>query len=505
MTGSAGNLAAVLEAWAAERGWDERVAFVAGEERTFTYREVHDGAARGASLLADAGAGPGDRVLVALDDGIEFVWAFLAAVRLGAVAVPVNPRLTPDDHRWLTADCGAAVAVCSVDLAERLAGRTRVVTAEGLEDALGAHPPLPAAGVTGDTPAYAQYTSGTTGAPKAALHRHGDPLVYFRAFATPALALGPADVVHSVSKLYFAYGLGNSLFFPLLSGARALLRATPPRAEEVTAAVARHRVTVLFAVPTLYAHLVASAAPGAFISLRAAVSAGEPLVPALAERVRNVLGCPVLDGLGSTEVGQTFASNTLDCWRDGTVGRPLPPYEVTVRDSADRDLPAGEIGTLWVRGPTVMLEYLGRPEATARVRRGAWLCTGDRASLDAEGFLRLHGRADDIEIVAGICLTPQEVEEVLARHPALTEVAVAGVRHPSGASRLEAFAVLSPGAVPDVVAAELVAMTRARLAPYKVPRAVHFVDALPRTPTGKLRRFVLRAGGDASAVLEHGA
>lgn len=489
------NLAGFLEARAVEGGWAGEVAFVVGD-RDVTHGEVHEGAARAASFLSGLGAGRGDRVLIALPDGVELVWSFLGAVRLGAIAVPVNPRLTAADHRIAAADTGARVVVCSADLAERFAGGPVVVRGEELEAAIAGCPLRQPADVAAGAGAYAQYTSGTTGPPRAALHAHGHPLVYFEAFARPAIAIDRGDVVLSVSKLYFAYGLGNSLFFPLLAGCRAVLHPGHPRPDDVAEVVRRHAVTVLYAVPTFYAHLVAGGRPDAFASLRVAVSAGEPLTVALAERARAFLGCPVLDGLGSTEVGQTFASNTLGGWRDGTVGRALPPYRVSVRDDGGRDVAPGQVGALWVAGPTLLLGYLGGPSGAAVARTGEWSSTGDRAVLDGDGLLHLRGRSDDVELVGGISVSPLEIEAVLCRHPGVTEVAVAGVVGPDGASRLEAFVVAAPGAVPALgLGPELVALARAELAPFKVPRTVAFVDALPRTPTGKLRRFVLRAGG----------
>lgn len=494
------NLAAVLEARAVQGGWAGDVAFVV-EGRQFTHAQVHDGAARAASLLEGMGVRAGDRALIALADGVEFAWAFLGAIRLGAVAVPVNPRLTEADHRHAADDTGAPVVVCSADLAARFADRT-VAPAEGLETALAAHPRREPADVVPGQGAYAQYTSGTTGAPKAALHGHGDPLVYFDAFARRAIALDRADVVLSVSKLYFAYGLGNSLFFPLLAGCRAVLLPGRPSPDDVGELVLRHAVTVLFSVPTFYAHLVVGGRPDVVATLRVAVSAGEPLGAALAERARAFLGCPILDGIGSTEVGQTFASNTLERWRDATVGHALAPYRVSVRDDDGRELPPGRVGALWVAGPTVLLGYLGRPDAADGARVGEWLRTGDRAEVDAEGFVRLHGRSDDMELVGGICVSPLEIEAVLSGHPAVTEVAVAALVGADGASRLHAFVVPAPGCgPPEAVAAELVALARVQLAPYKVPRSVAFVDALPRTPTGKLRRFVLRSGEWPGATL----
>ena len=489
------NLAAVLERRAGDGGWAGDVAYLVGD-RAYTHAQVHDGGARTASLLAGAGVGRGDTVLIVLPDGVEFAWAFLGAVRLGAVAVPVNPRLTAADHAAAAVGSAARLVVCDEQLAGRFAGR-QVITAEELETGLGASAPWPAVDAAAGDPAYAQYTSGTTGAPKAAVHAHGHPLVYFDAFAGPAIALDRSDVVFSVSKLYFAYGLGNSLFFPLLAGCRAVLHPGHPAAADVALTVRRHRVTVLFSVPTSYARVVEAGGSEAFASLRVAVSAGEPLGVPLARRARNFLGCPILDGLGSTEVGQTFASNTLEASRDGTVGRALPPYRVSVRDVPGRPLRRGEVGALWVAGPTLPLGYLGRPDSDPTQE---WLPTGDFAVLDADFFLHMRGRSDDVELVGGISVSPLEVEAVLGRHPGVTEVAVAGVVGEDGASRLRAFVVATAGAAGAETEAELLALARAELAPFKVPRSVTFVESLPRTPTGKLRRFVLRAGDQPAAT-----
>lgn len=495
-TGAGHNLAATIEATARAQGWGARTAFLV-DATAVSHDEVHDGAARAAAVLAGLGVGCGDVVLIVLPDGIEFVWSFLGAVRLGALALPVNPELTTDDHLCLAQDSGAGVVVCSDELRSRFDGGPQVVTAPELLRSLALVSPHPAIPVDAGAPAYAQYTSGTTGAPKAAVHRHGDPLVYTRAFAHGAITLAPDDVVHSVSKMYFAYGLGNSLFFPLLCGARAVLLALRPRPAETAALVERHQVSVLFAVPTFYANLVRECAPaadGAFGSVRVAVSAGERLTTDLATRASRLLACPVLDGLGSTEVGQTFASNTADTVRPGTVGRALPPYELAVCGRDATAVAPGEVGALWVRGPTVLLEYLGRPDAATTDDEG-WLRTEDLASVGADGFVQLHGRADDMEMVGGISVAPAEIEELLGGHDAVSEVAVVAVTDAGGASRLRAFVVPAvPGSGDDSLAEELTALARARLAPFKVPRSVAFVDGLPRTPTGKLRRFVLRSG-----------
>lgn len=497
-----GNLAGVLEAKAAEQGWDARVAFVVGD-RTVTHGEVHEGAGRAASLLADLGVARGDVVLLVLADGVEFAWAFLGAIRVGAMSLPVNPMLPADDHRYLLEDCKARVVVCRADLAHRFRSRAIVLTDEAVAHSAATGHSLRPVEVDASEAAYCQYTSGTTGGARAAVHRHGDPLVYADAFATRAVGIGPEDVLLSVSKMYFAYGLGNSLFFPLLSGARAVLHPGRPRIGDVSRSAEDHRATVLFAVPTFYAGLVRDAHPSSFSSLRAAVSAGEHLTPALAKRARLFLGCPVLDGLGSTEVGQTFTSNTLEDSRDGTVGRTLPPYEVAVRDPSGQEVAPGTEGLLFVRGPTVLLGYLGKPVETKAVMDGGWLKTGDLALIDEDGYVHHRGRADDMEMVSGISVSPLEIEDLLSGHPAVAEVAVVSLRDDVGASHLHAFVVPAVGRGADnSVMDELLAMARARLAPFKVPRSVTYVDTLPRTATGKLRRFVLRSGGLAPPVAE---
>lgn len=506
MTTSTGNLAAVAEALSLERGWSCRAALTVGD-RTYSHGEVHDGAARTASVLAGMGVRGGDTVLLALADGVELAWAFMGVVRLGAIAIPVNPQLPSEDHRHLAKDCRAVAVVCDDDLILHFETCARVLTSSGLVASLATSGPLPPGNVDPADPAYAQYTSGTTGVPRAAVHRHADPLVYARAFAEGAIAMTADDVLLSISRMYFAYGLGNSLFFPLLSGARAVLHPGRPSPEDVVELVALHRTTVLFAVPTFYANLLRQgAAPASFRSLRVAISAGERLTTGLAERTTRLLRCPVLDSLGSTEVGQAFAGGTLVApggsdsatqaeVRAGSLGRVLPPYEVRVRDDAGRDQRAEEVGMLWVRGPTVLLEYLGQPGATSAALHGEWLCTGDLASIDDDGYISLHGRADDIEMVGGINVAPHEIEELLGRHHAVSEVAVVAVTDEAGASRLQAFVVTSSGVTGDEkLADELCQEARKRLAPFKVPRSVRFVEALPRTATGKLRRFALRSG-----------
>ena len=498
------NLAEALADLSRRQGWDDRVAYRA-PDRSVTHGQVHAGAAYAASILAGLGVARGDRVVIAVDDRIEFVWAFLGTLRLGAIAVPIDPALSPDDHAYVLLDTEPAAVVCAAELAERFESDAPVLAAGTLGGMVGHASYGPAVQVGPDAPAYGQYTSGATGHPKLALHRHGDPEIYFRAFGA-ALAIGPDDTVLSMARLHSAGGLSASLVFPLCSGGSALLRPgdRPVHLDdgELPLDGVGAEPTVLVAAPTWWARLLAAMPASPLPNLRVAVSTGETLTPALATRIRTWAGCPVLDGLVSTEVGSTFCSNTPAAAREGTVGRALPPYRVRVADTDGNDVPTGSQGTLWVRGPTVLTAYWGKPEATAEVMRDGWLRTGDLASVDADGYVRHLGRADDVEIVQGVSLSPVEIERVLAGHIGVAEVAVAAIRDGSGASSLRAFVVpTDPGMAGDSLAASIVALAAERLAGPKVPGTVVFVEELPRTPTGVVRRFVLRgAEGEMAAT-----
>ncbi|MEU0200539.1 MULTISPECIES: AMP-binding protein [unclassified Streptomyces] len=489
-----GNLAAQLAGLAERRGWGGRAAFHQGH-RSWTHGEVHDLAARAATVLAGHGVRPGDRVLLALPDSLAWVTAFLATARLGAVAVLVNPELPAADHVFLAEDTGAVLCVTGPGLEERFAGRSRL-GADQLMALAPAAGPAPAHQVDARSPLYVQYTSGTTGRPKGVVHTHGDPRTYHDLIGRRVLRITADDVTLSVSRLFFAYGFGNAFVFPLFSGSSAVLvdrRPTPATLDEL---VARHRVTLLYSVPSAYAALVAergSGHAGCFASVRAAVSAGESLPEGLAEQVSALLDAPVLEQIGSTEAGHAFCANGFAHHRPGTVGRPVPGFEVELRDGDGRPVPNGEEGELWVRGPTVTPGYLNRPEETARTLVGGWLATRDRARREPDGSFRHLGRVDDMEMVGGITVSPLEVEAVLRGHPAVREVAVAAVADGRGASRLRAFVVPVPP-VRDGLADELLALARENLAAFKVPRSVSFVPSLPRTATGKLRRLLVRRG-----------
>ncbi|WP_329220386.1 benzoate-CoA ligase family protein [Streptomyces sp. NBC_01485] len=489
-----GNLAAYLDDLAGRRGWTGRVAFHQGHQG-WTHGEVHALGARAAGVLAGYGVRPGDRVLIALPDGIAWVAAFLGVARLGAVAVLVNPELPAAEHAFMAEDTDAVLCLTGPWMEDRFAGRARL----GADQFLALAPatdPAPAHPVDADTPLYVQYTSGTTGRPKGVVHTHGDPKTYHDLIGRRLLGITEDDVTLSVSKLYFAYGFGNAFVFPLFSGSSAVLVDRRPSPAAVDELVARHRVTLFYSVPSAYAALVTDRGSGhgaCFASVRVAVSAGEGLPDGLGERVGELLGAPVLEQIGSTEAGHAFCANSLGHNHPGTVGRPVPGFEVELRDRAGHPVPDGEEGELWVRGPSVTSGYLNRPEETARTLVGGWLATHDRARREPDGAYRHLGRTDDMEMVGGITVSPLEVEAVLRTHPAVREVAVAAVTDGQGSSRLRAF-VVPAGTPPDGLADDLAALARDRLAAFKVPRSVSFVPSLPRTSTGKLRRHLVRQG-----------
>ncbi|MEI5523091.1 AMP-binding protein [Streptomyces brasiliscabiei] len=526
-----GNLAAHLAALADRRGWTARPAFHQGH-RAYSHGEIHALAARAATVLADHGVRPGDRVMLALPDSVTWVTTFLALARLGAVAVLVNPELTPPELQFMAEDTNAVLWVTGPGLdtytpagipaprngrgaatsAAAPAGRDRPRTIRPVKTAepaprlssdqltalsTTATPRETAHPVDAHTPLYIQYTSGTTGRPKGVVHVHGDPKTYHDLIGRRLLRITPDDVTLSVSRLYFAYGFGNALVFPLFSGSAAVLADRRPTPAAVDELVARHRVTLLYSVPSAYAALVADRAGGGhedcFASVRAAVSAGEGMPAGLGKQVTELLGAPVLEQIGSTEAGHAFCANSFDHNHPGTVGRPVPGFEVELRDRGGAQVADGETGELWVRGPTVTPGYLNRPEENDRTLVGGWLNTRDRAVREPDGTYRHLGRSDDMEMVGGITVSPLEVEALLRTHPGVRDVAVAAVTDERGASRLRAFVVPVPP-IGVGLEAELICMARDRLAAFKVPRSVSFVPTLPRTATGKLRRHLVRQG-----------
>jgi acyl-coenzyme A synthetase/AMP-(fatty) acid ligase len=477
---------------AQQQGWLTRQAFHTSEE-VWSHGSIHSRAAQAASILADEGIRQGDRIILVLHDSPALVVAFLACARLGAVAALVNPRLSVGDYLAMVETLAPRLVVAEPQVAEHfsiktLAGRELLTKAENAPAA----PPVVCAE---QDPLYIQFTSGTTGSPKGAIHSHVDPIHYHERIASALFELCPEDVSLSVSKLSFAYGFGNTLVFPLTTGGSAVLIAGAHDPATVALAVERYSVTRLYSVPSSYARLVTETDANAFRTLRSVVSAGELLPSTLAERARSFFGLPVLEQLGSTELGHAYCANTPTRNLPGTVGLPVPGYEIDIRDGEGRSLGSGEHGEIWVRGSTVMQAYVNAPDATRATIVDGWVRSRDLGLRREDGFVVVLGRIDDVEVVGGLKVLPHEVEALLLDDPAVVEAAVAAVRNEVGATKLRAFVVPRDNALgEDDLEKRLLSRVRAHLPPFKVPRSITVVSALPKTPSGKLRRHIIRLG-----------
>lgn len=489
-------------------------------EAVLTYDGLHRQANRVGNALRRLGVRQGQRVVLLMDDSLAFPPCFWGAVRVGAVVVPLNTVLTPheychclDDSRGSVLIVDAALWPRVAPIAQGLRHLRHTIIANGTVAGLPALESLLAA--EGDTlrtalrspedPALWLYTSGSTGPPKAAVHRQRDMVYVAEHYLRRVLRLRPDDLGFSAPKLSFAYGLGNSLYFPPASGSAAVIRPGPATPRACFEVLARFRPTVFYGVPTLYAALLelyeawlrGQEAPPAPLPrlehLRLAISGGEPLPLEVLRRWRRHFGLPILDGIGSSEALHFYIANTPERLCEGSTGVPVPGYRVRLVDAAQRDVAPGEVGELWVRGGSIAPRYWNSPARTRAAMRGGWLATGDRFRCDAEGFYWYHGRNDDMLKVGGSWVSPAEVERALLSHPAVAECAVVGRPDASGLVEAVAFVVLGDGHPPAAdMEAVLMAHAAECVAPFKVPRRVVFVPALPRTATGKIQRFRLR-------------
>ncbi len=509
------NIASHFVDAAAER-WPERPAIL-GEPAAVSYAQLAGAVSQAGNALRRMGCRRGDRVLIVLPDSPEFVAAFFGAAKIGAVAVPVNPMTRQADYAYYLGDCSPrAVVVHNMALSEFLAASPRMQpellllagcgAAEAPPGALhweravaGESRTLSAAATVPEDLAFFLYTSGTGGQPKAAMHRHADMLATTEGFAHKVMGIRQEDRTFSVSKLYFAYGLGNGMYFPFSVGASTIFLPERPRPERVFSIVREHRPTIFYSVPTFYAALLNEArrpgcAPCDFGSVRLCVSAGEALPAELFQQWNQYFGMEILDAIGSTEMLHMFISNLPGNCRPGSCGLPVPGCDAKIVEEDGTDVAGGEIGNLWVRGGAAFAGYYNKPELTARGKRGDWVVTGDKFFRDPEGFYHYCGRADDMLKVSGLWVAPTEVENALLGHPAVAEVAVASTLDENGLTKPLAFIVPRSDSIPGPdLAAEILAAVKARLPSYKCPAAVRFVAELPKTATGKIQRFRLRS------------
>ena len=448
---------------------------------TLTYGEVHALASRYGNLLAAAGVRPEERVLIALSDGAEYAAALFGILRLGAVAVMVNPHLPPDQVRHFFEYTRARAAFVDPEVA----GTFVALAADAEMDPFPSHR---------DDAAIWLFSGGTTGYPKAVVQPHRSYANTTELYGKGVLGMGPDDITLAVPKLFFGYATGINLLFPFSVGATAALFPERCTADTLFEKIRAFRPTILATVPTMVNHFLAhpEAADHDLSSLRLATSAGEALPVELHRRWNETFGVPLLDGLGTAEMWHIFISNRVGDVRPGTLGRVVPGFDVRACDDDGTEVARGEVGHLRVRGGSMALGYWHQSEKTQAAFRGDWYVSGDMISLDAEGYVTYHGRTDDMLKVGGKWLSPTQLEDCLLAHPAVAEVAVVGVADDGGLVKPHAFVRVSRGqTADDVLAAALQAWARERLEPFKYPRRVVFLDDFPRTHLGKVDRGAL--------------
>ena len=473
-----------------------------------TYAELAERVNRAANALVTLGLRMEDRVMVAMHDGIDWPVVFLGAIKAGLVPVAANTLLTPDDYEFMLLDSRARALVVSNALLPTLqpvAARSpflaHVIVADvagpgGLAARLAQAAPLcEPAPTTADDACFWLYSSGSTGKPKGTVHLHASPIQTAELFGRHTLGLREDDVIFSAAKLFFAYGLGNALSFPLAVGATAVLMAERPTPAAVFERLRRYQPSVFCGVPTLYASMLAAAdLPAAGeLALRLCTSAGEALPADLGRRFAARFGVDILDGIGSTEMLHIFLSNRPGDVRYGTTGKPVFGYRVRLVDDQGNPVPAGDLGELQASGPSSAACYWNNREKSLATFVGPWTRTGDKYHVDADGYFVYGGRSDDMLKVSGQYVSPFEVEAALASHPDVLEAAVVGQEDEEGLVKPKAFIVPSRALDDPLATSETLRQhVKASLAPHKYPRWIEFVAELPKTATGKIQRFKLR-------------
>ncbi|XDA96835.1 AMP-binding protein [Sulfitobacter sp. LCG007] len=488
------------------KGFGDQTALI-GNGRRRTYKELSDWTNRLAhALVEDLGLRPGNRVLIRSANNPAMVACWLAATKAGAVVVNSMPMLRAGELGQIVDKAEIALALCDTRLLEELTACAKdsrflrtVVGFDGTSnhdaelDRLALEKPVrfEAVDTAQDDVALLGFTSGTTGSPKATMHFHRDLLIIADGYARNVLGVTPEDIFIGSPPLAFTFGLGGLAIFPLRFGAAATLleTASPPNMIEI---IEKYRATVCFTAPTAYRAMLAAMEQGADLSsLRAAVSAGETLPAPVYHDWIEKTGKPMLDGIGSTEMLHIFITNRFDDHRAACTGKPVPGYEAKVIDAEGNEVPRGTVGRLAVRGPTGC-RYLADPRQADYVADG-WNVTGDSFSMDDDGYLHFAARNDDMIVSAGYNIAGPEVEAALLSHPDVAECAVVGAPDEARGHIVQAHVVLSNGAAPSAEMAKLLQdHVKAQIAPFKYPRDIRFVEALPKTATGKIQRFALR-------------
>ena len=464
-----------------------------------TYGELADRVNRFGNHLLSLGLRMEDRILIAMHDSIDWPVAFLGAIKAGIVPVAVNTLLTPKDYEYMLSDSRAKALLVSPPLkpqfdpfVSKLPFLKHVLVSPFKEILEKSNPNLVAAPTTRDDPCFWLYSSGSTGMPKGTVHVQSSMRMTAELYARGVLGLRESDVCYSAAKFFFAYGLGNSLSFPLTVGATAVLMAERPTPDAVFKRLTERKPTVFYGVPTLYAAMLASPAfpSKKDLGLKTCVSAGEALPPQISKSFNEKTGIEILDGIGSTEMLHIFLSNRPGEFRRGTTGKAVPGYELRLVDEQGNEVKQGELGELLIKGPTAANLYWNNRAKSRSTFEGEWTRSGDKYTRDADGFYAYGGRTDDMLKVSGIWVSPAEVEAALVSHEAVLEAAVVGKEDEQKLVKPKAFVVFKPGKQATVE--ELQNFCKSKLAPYKYPRWVEFASELPKTATGKIQRFKLR-------------
>jgi benzoate-CoA ligase len=487
-----------------------KTAIVCGDARV-SYGELQARANQVGHALRALGVQEEQRVVLLLPDSPEFAAAWFGTLKIGAVAVPTNTALRTSDYAFVLEESRARALIVHASLldvvAPALAGLRvtpavvvcgdRPADGRGWDDWLRECPTdLEAVPTGGDDAAFWLWTSGSTGPPKAVVHLHQDWRHCAEHYACGVLDIRESDVTFSSSKLFHAYGLGNGLMFPLHVGATTVLYAGRPQARAILEVARRERPTLFFSVPTLYAAMLQEAEHGladALASVRLAVSAAEPLPAGIFRRCRDTFGVEVLDGIGSTEALHIYLSARQGNVRPGSTGQPVAGYDIRIVDQAGNDVPPGVVGDMLVAGESIAPCYWRRRQLTAERMRGCWFVTGDKYSVDADGFYWYAGRSDDMFRVSGQWVSPVEIEGALTEHPAVLEAAVVAFQEETRLHTPKAFVVVKEGLCGTAeLARDLQEFVKQRLTPYKYPRRVEFLAELPKNAAGKLLRYRLR-------------
>ena len=490
-----------------DEGRENKVA-IRTLESDITYRELFESVNRAGNSLKSLEIEKGDRVLMVIKDSPEFFYVFWGAIKAGYIPVPISTLLRAKDYIFIIEDSDCAVAIYSPEYAKEFEtalmatkkGPEFNICTEGNKGSLvslmnSSKGNLMAHPATADDDCFWLYTSGSTGTPKGAVHAHKDMVITSQYYGVETLGITSEDIHYSAAKLFFAYGLGNAMSFPLWTGGQAVLYSGRPTPEIVHETIKTFNPSIFYGVPTLYGAQLHALNKNIkmFPSLRLCVSAGEPLPEIIFKKWKEKTGLTILDGIGTTETLHIFISNRLDTLKPGTSGKLVPGYQGKIVDKFNNTLGVNEIGDLMIKGESIISRYWKLPNRSLESLIDGWIRTGDSYSIDEDGFFVCYGRSDDMLKVGGIWVSPVEIEAQLISHEKVLEAAIVGKHDKDRLIKPEAYIVLKdPNSYSKLLAEELREYCKNNLAPYKYPRWFNFVEELPKTSTGKIQRFKLR-------------